>query len=224
MRKKLLSFFIVITCLLFVLLLSTLTITNLKFIYNHSIDNFQLVKRGGISKDEIIRNYSYITDYILSKNKSDKFELPTLKYSEDGAIHFYEVRQLFNLAKGASATLFITLVLLMRIYYKKFKDLKPLKFSGLTLIFMPLIVALIVSINFKFFFTIFHKIFFNNDKWLFNPITDPIINLLPEEFFALCGTLIILLTVVSGVVLLLGYITWSARRVRESYITLTSDK
>ena len=32
-----------------------------------------------------------------------------------------------------------------------------------------------------------HKILFNNDDWLFDYETDPIIYLLPEEFFLTCG-------------------------------------
>ena len=38
-------------------------------------------------------------------------------------------------------------------------------------------------IGFDQFFIAFHGLFFNNDAWLFNPLTDPIINALPEAYF-----------------------------------------
>jgi uncharacterized membrane protein len=40
--------------------------------------------------------------------------------------------------------------------------------------------------NFDSFFVIFHHILFNNSDWLFDPNTDPIINVLTEGFFASC--------------------------------------
>lgn len=205
MKKNILSVFIVIITVMFVLLLSTLTITNSKFIYSLSIEKLNLEARGGISKEEIKSNYSYIVDYILSKDKSEEFHLPTLEYSEDGAEHFLEVRRLFDLAKIVSLGLLLGIILFMGIYYFNFKNWRPIKYSGWSLILMPISTTLIVSVNFNFFFTVFHKIFFNNDKWLFDPITDPIIYVLPEEFFALCAGLIVLLAMIIGVILLLGY-------------------
>ena len=40
-----------------------------------------------------------------------------------------------------------------------------------------------MMMGFDRFFILFHETFFNNDDWLFNPATDPIINVLPEQFF-----------------------------------------
>lgn len=44
-------------------------------------------------------------------------------------------------------------------------------------------------------FTAFHKLFFRNDYWLFDPDTDPVINLLPDSYFLHClaGILVLLL-------------------------------
>jgi uncharacterized membrane protein len=38
--------------------------------------------------------------------------------------------------------------------------------------------------DFTKYFTIFHKIFFDNDLWLLDPAKDDLINLLPEGFFS----------------------------------------
>lgn len=57
------------------------------------------------------------------------------------------------------------------------------------------IVLLAVIIDWEKAFTLMHKIFFDNDDWLFNPQTDPIITILPDTFFMHCGLLIIGLTI-----------------------------
>lgn len=48
-----------------------------------------------------------------------------------------------------------------------------------------LLVVLIVLVltDFTKYFTIFHKMFFNNDLWILNPRTDLLIQMLPEPFF-----------------------------------------
>lgn len=225
MKKGILSIILVSISLIFVLLISTLMVTNSKFIYNFSVDKFQLEVRGGIAKNDIESNYSYIVDYILGKEKSAEFKLPTLEYSEDGAVHFYEVRKLFDLAKISAVILFLALILSIGIYYINFRDLKLLKYTSLTLMFVPVFTALVASSNFNFFFTIFHKIFFNNNKWLFDPLTDPIINILPEEFFALCAALIVLITIVIGLILFIFYKILQSNKNnkrRNAYIDITS--
>lgn len=203
MKKKFLLLIIVNLTLAFVILLSTIIVTNSKFIYYKVMEGYHLNEVSDISTSEVNANYSYVVDYILSKDNNDKFQLPTLKYSKDGAFHFYEVRKLFALAQNATSVLFIAITLLLYVYYRCFKDVLPLKYIGKALIYIPMMVSIIVSINFTFFFTVFHKIFFNNDKWLFDPIQDPIINFLPEEYFALCAGLIVILTMISGIIFLL---------------------
>lgn len=43
--------------------------------------------------------------------------------------------------------------------------------------------GLLFVFNFNKYFTIFHKIFFDNDLWLLDPDTDLLIRMLPEGFF-----------------------------------------
>lgn len=205
MKKNVLSIFIVTISLVVTLLISTLIVTNSKFIYYSTIEKFDLEAGGRLTEEEIKINYSYIVDYILGKEKSEEFKLPTMEYSKDGAVHFWEVKKLFDLAKIAAVTLLLGLGFLMSIYYYNYKNWRPLKYIGLTLITMPIVSALVVSTSFSFFFEVFHKIFFNNDKWLFDPLTDPIINILPEVFFALCAAAIVLITMGIGAFIFIIY-------------------
>ena len=52
-------------------------------------------------------------------------------------------------------------------------------------VFAVVIVALgvLISQNFTKCFVIFHKLFFDNDLWMFDPEYDYMIRMLPEGFF-----------------------------------------
>ncbi|MCT7870035.1 MAG: DUF1461 domain-containing protein, partial [Lactobacillus crispatus] len=60
------------------------------------------------------------------------------------------------------------------------------KSVALILLLLPIIIFPFAVTNFDSFFVIFHHILFNNSDWLFDPNTDPIINVLTEGFFASC--------------------------------------
>ncbi|PFN28721.1 TIGR01906 family membrane protein, partial [Bacillus cereus] len=64
----------------------------------------------------------------------------------------------------------------------------------LTIIF-PIALMLPIAINFEKSFVLFHKLLFSNDYWVFDPEKDPIILMLPEEFFmhAACAILLFIL-------------------------------
>ena len=53
---------------------------------------------------------------------------------------------------------------------------------------LPIVIAVVgLLIGFDQFFTLFHEMLFPGDSsWLFNPATDPIIWVLPEEYFMHC--------------------------------------
>lgn len=58
---------------------------------------------------------------------------------------------------------------------------------------VPPVLLTLLAVNFDRMFVLFHQIFFNNDDWLFNPATDPIILALPQEFFMFTFLLFFLL-------------------------------
>ena len=58
-------------------------------------------------------------------------------------------------------------------------------------IVLPLLLGGLISLDFDRAFTIFHSIFFpGKDNWVFNPYTDEIIRVLPQNFFMNCAILI----------------------------------
>lgn len=152
-----------------------------KQLYYFDINYLNIPINTNMTVEDIKSNYDYLIKYNLSRKELD-FKLPTLPYSNYGKIHFQEVRDifitldnLFYICIGISI-----LGLFINLKYRKFDFLK---YTYISLISIPLILALPFIINFDASFIIFHKIAFNNDYWIFDPILDPVINILPQEFF-----------------------------------------
>ncbi|HCM13569.1 MAG TPA: TIGR01906 family membrane protein, partial [Lachnospiraceae bacterium] len=63
-----------------------------------------------------------------------------------------------------------------------------------------------LTVDFDTSFVIFHKLlFFNNNDWLFNPVTDPVINILPETYFLHCALAIILFIILGSIIFAIQY-------------------
>lgn len=183
-----LSFIISMTIILGIILASI----SFKPIYSAQINSLDVVQ-SNLSKDEMIKNYNYTIDYILNNPKKglyEDFNLPDLPSSKEGKIHFKEVSFIIYVMKN----LFFIGILLSTvslIYFFKRKTFIFFKYSAVILFSLPIIVLVPMAINFNKTFNVFHGILFNNDYWLFNPKTDPIINILPEELFLNFSLLIV---------------------------------
>ncbi|HBG7896130.1 TPA: TIGR01906 family membrane protein [Clostridioides difficile] len=191
-------------CISIVIIVGVINFTvGFKKLYYFDIDYLNISELSGLSKDDIKLNYDYLIDYNLNKNVSE-FNLPTLKSSPQGKIHFEEVRNIFqNINKLAKLLLIVSLVGI--ILSVKNKNIKILKTTSITLIMMPLLLTVPILLNFEKSFIIFHKLLFRNDYWIFNPNLDPVINILPEEFFFHLGMMILILILLSSILLFVMY-------------------
>lgn len=182
----------------------TLTLA-FKGIYYTDMENMNLAEKTGYSSEEIIQNYDALIKYNQDVRQAE-LEL-TLPMSEAGRIHFEEVKQIFvfiqyiMLPIGLFGTYFCV---------KKIKkDKKPtcdyLKWTAVFTVAIPAVIGGFVAVAWNQVFVIFHEVFFNNDYWIFDPKTDPIITLLPDEFFMHCAVMILALVMVSGIVCFLLY-------------------
>lgn len=131
----------------------------------------------------IMKNYNQLMFYLLwpLKRILKMDDFPT---SSQAAQHFYECKLLFGLALIAfivGVIIFIFLYRRKKLYYLHLMPIEIIVFMLIPLAFLPLAMT-----NFDQFFIAFHHLLFNNNNWLFNPSTDPIINVLTENFFASC--------------------------------------
>ncbi|MBH6946950.1 TIGR01906 family membrane protein [Clostridioides difficile] len=191
-------------CISIVIIVGVINFTvGFKQLYYFDIDYLNISELSGLSEDDIKLNYDYLIDYNLNKNVSE-FKLPTLKSSPQGKIHFEEVRNIFqNINKLAKLLLVVSLVGI--ILSVKNKNIKILKTTSITLIIMPLLLTVPILLNFEKSFIIFHKLLFRNDYWIFNPDLDPVINMLPEEFFFHSGMMILILILLVSILLFVMY-------------------
>lgn len=153
-------------------------------LYQFSLQHFNVPERVGMTYDQIMENYYVLMEY-LHLPWIDTLSLPDFPVSASGAFHFYEVKLLFYVNYGLLALSSVGSVFYLRKLQKErtfWKLVNPFKIA----IFVPFVLLLILALDFNWMFVMFHEILFNNDAWLFNAATDPIIRVLPQEFFMYC--------------------------------------
>ena len=117
-------------------------------------------------------------------------------------IHFEEVKNIFSLIFILFLITSLIGIILYYFYGKLFliNIIKSFNFYFYFNIFLISTFLVLIFFNFSATFTLFHHILFNNNYWIFSPIKDSIILILPENFFMLCAVLII------GIILLISYL------------------
>lgn len=132
---------------------------------------------------QVMHNYNQLLIYLIWPFKK-QLKMDNFPTSVNAAKHFAECKQLFVFA----ILVFIVCFLLHFIFKKQGKGglVNLDKSVTLVLLLIPIVVFPFAITNFDSFFVIFHHILFNNNDWLFNPNTDPVINVLSEGFFASC--------------------------------------
>ena len=170
--------------LLFLLSLSILlTIYLAWFMYPQEISWLHLTSRVPFQPQTIQHNFNVLMDY-LTNPLNQALKMPDFPSSPSGIHHFAVVKGLFHLAQGvAIVTLPIFYLFWKQVIQKGFLFLYR---RGLFIMLsLPLVLALVgIFIGFEQFFTLFHQILFvGDDTWLFVPAKDPVILILPEDFF-----------------------------------------
>ena len=194
-KMKIIS--IVISILVAVLII-TLSITLpilFRPFYYAQIEPLGLSARTKLSYEEIKQAYDEMMDYCLGF-RSD-FSAGVLPYSEAGASHFADVRILFIIDFVLIFVCALSLAVIAIVLKKK--KLSPYRFKGRSAPFWSVVslgaisalIGISCAINFRATFIFFHKIFFiGKTNWTFDPRFDPIIKLLPNQFFSNCAVLI----------------------------------
>lgn len=157
------------------------------------IGPFQLDEWMGMTAGQIKEAYGQMMDYCIGL--TDTFAVGVLPFSELGASHFADVRNLFLLDLWVlviAGILLAALCLLDRGKPIRLRGHTPGYWSAIGLIATFATVGSLASLDFNRAFTIFHKLFFpGKDNWIFDGREDPVIYMLPEEFFRNCAILIL---------------------------------
>lgn len=174
-------------------------------LYYFDIDYLDIPQMSGMSEAVIRANYDVLIDYNLLGGPSE-LNFPDLIMSQQGRIHFEEVKDIFIFMQIFSIAAVILLVLWIVAWVKK-KSLsfKWMKFTGIVIAIIAFTCGCALIIDWDWAFSTMHTIFFRNDYWIFDATTDPVIRMLPEEFFMHCGIMIIILALVQIIILQLVY-------------------
>ena len=160
-----------------------LTIYLAWFLYPLEISWLHLTSRVPFQPQTIQHNFNVLMDY-LTNPLNQALKMPDFPSSASGIHHFAVVKGLFHLAQGvAIVTLPIFYLFWKQVIQKGFLSL--FRRGLLIMLSLPLVLGFVgVFIGFEQFFTLFHQILFvGDDTWLFDPAKDPVILILPEDFF-----------------------------------------
>lgn len=176
-------------------------------LYYWDTDNLQIPETSGYSKEICIENYDALIDYNLIGG-SEKLVFPSFNMSEQGEIHFAEVKEIFitmQVISIAGIILFAGFMLYRKLHRVPREGTLWMRFTGIVLLSAVVLIGLAMAIDWQWSFEFMHKVFFDNDYWLFDPKYDPVITILPDRFFLHCGILIVLISVTQSALLEWGY-------------------
>ena len=173
-------------------------------LYYFDIGYLKIPQQSGVPAEICKINYDALIDYnLLFGNETLTF--PTMTMSENGRIHFEEVKQIFFIIQmiavtGTVAVAAFAIRSAVKCRKRQEEACDPEQFRWMLYAIRITetiggLVLLAVSIDWEGSFALMHKLFFRNDYWLFDPKTDPVIRILPDTFFLHCGILIVCLSV-----------------------------
>ena len=180
MRDKL-RFSASVLCLLAAAILLTIYLAWL--LYPMEISYFALSDKVHLKAETIQYNFNILMNY-LTNPFSQKLAMPDFRSSAAGLHHFQAVKYLFHLAQAIFLVTLPALIFFIKKVVKK-GVLALYQRSLFCLSVLPFVMICLAGlIGFNSFFTLFHQVLFVGDNtWLFDPAKDPVIWILPEEFF-----------------------------------------
>jgi len=193
-RRKLKALDIPACLAVAVLILSLSVVATLFFrqLYYWDMEHLGIPQSSGLSAEDVRSNYDALIDY-NSVFHAGELEFPTLPMSNSGRTHFAEVKDIFvtfqiMLLAGLAISIPLSIMRLKK------HGAGFLKLGGIIALAVPVLLALIMlAVGWQRFFVLFHSVFFDNDMWIFDEVTDPVILILPDTFFLHCFVMIVAL-------------------------------
>ena len=176
---------------------------NLRPLYYLNISWLKLPETSGLNAVVIKENYNALIDY-CSPFYRGELVFPSIRASESGLKHFADVKTIFTAIYIAGAVS-IVICTISFIIKRKNNEYKHLLVCGIIAIIIPVLLVIFSLINFNAVFLLFHMLVFSDNNWIFDPATDPIIDLLPETYFMECALIIATVVIIGAVIVIIRY-------------------
>lgn len=146
-----------------------------------------------MKSEDISYNFNILMNYLTNPFQT-VLDMPNFSSSVDGLKHFADVKKLFHLAQGVFVLSFPAFFLFIKQILLKGHGWLVQK-TFLWMMLAPVVIGLMgLLMGFDQFFVLFHTVLFPGDSTLlFDPAKDPVIYILPEEFFLHCFILFFVL-------------------------------
>nr|WP_245811639.1 TIGR01906 family membrane protein [Lactococcus fujiensis] len=147
-------------------------------LFGLEIPLYHLTEAAQMSGSRLWHNFLVLMNYLLNPFIGT-LKMPVFPSSTSGLKHFSEVKHLFMFALSLVVLLFPLFVLFIK------DNLRIVFHNGLRfMMWLPILISLVAFlIGFDQFFLYFHEVLFRDNTWLFDPAKDPIIDVLPEQYF-----------------------------------------
>lgn len=196
--------------------------------YKNEYQKYEVTKDLDMNIDHVM----YVTDHMMKYLIGKEEELSVVTtvegkeqdfFNERDRLHMSDVRNLFLGGIKVGVVCLIVAAVILAVLEKREKDWKRLFFVTYSIalgvwLVIGLLLGIAFSIDFTTCFTIFHKLFFTNDLWIFNPETDYMIRMLPEGFFS---DMVIRISEVFGVVLA---VIWMVLFLSDEVVKIQNNK
>ncbi len=180
------DFILAALCSLTVICLAVSITVWFRPLYYLDMKLLDIPEESGYSEGICRENYDVLIDYNVIGGPSE-LKFPDMPMSEHGRIHFEEVKRIFVFMQVEALA---GIAGLAAMYFRR-KKKGWMHLTGFVTVFIAAAVLLAVIIDWEWAFETMHSLLFDNDYWLFNPQTDPVIKILPDEFFIHCVIMII---------------------------------
>ena len=210
--KTLFQIFLGLALCLFIISVSVVATQNFRPLYYADIRLLHIPESSGLDEETIRANFDVLIDYNGLFHRGS-LQFPTMAMSESGRIHFEEVKAVFDLF-GYTALITFVLSVIGILLARRQRRYTYLKIAGLLSIILPVLLGILVAVNWDLAFVAFHKVVFHNDYWLFDAATDPVITILPDTYFLHCAVMIFTLVILGSILCLIFHRALSRRRTR----------
>ena len=162
--------------------------------YRKEYEKYGVTDDLEMSMDDTMYVTENMMDYLIGKRDSLSGLVITADgqerefFNESEASHMADVQKLFLMGLiSRNIALIIVLVIWIALnsFYIPFMKDFPRIFRRTAAVYVVLLAAFgaAIAMNFNKVFVIFHKIFFPQGNWIFDPAESLMINMLPEGFF-----------------------------------------